>query len=135
MIIGIPFALLVVTVIFGRRAEASAYSQIEGQPGAAAAALNSARQGWFVTPGIAVTKGPDLVHRVLGGPGIVLVAEGPGLAGGGAAGGQRKRAGRFVRTSRIHELVLGDGDGQVPLRKLQRTAGEGLPARAASGRG
>ena len=44
-ILGLLLALLVVTVIFGRRAERAAYQQIEGQPGAAAAALNSLRRG------------------------------------------------------------------------------------------
>lgn len=121
VIIGIPFALLVVTFIFGRRAEASAYSQIEGQPGAAAAALNSLRQGWFVTPAVAVTKNQDLVHRVLGRPGIVLVAEAPASRAAALLANERKRTARFVPDIPIHELVLGDGDGQVPLRKLQRT--------------
>ena len=38
--------LVAATFIFGRRAERAAYAQIEGQPGAAAAALGSLRSGW-----------------------------------------------------------------------------------------
>ena len=51
-ILGLTLGLLAATVIFGRRAERAAYQQIEGQPGAAAAALNSLRRGWTVTPAV-----------------------------------------------------------------------------------
>ncbi len=119
-IIGLPFALLVVTFIFGRKAEASAYKQIEGQPGAAAAALQTLRQGWFVTPAVTVTKSQDIVHRVLGRPGVILVAEAPASRAANLLANERKRTARFVPDIPIHEIVMGDGEGQVPLRKLQR---------------
>ena len=48
-IVGFMLALLAATVIFGRRAEKAAFSQVDGQPGAAAAALNMLRKGWTVT--------------------------------------------------------------------------------------
>lgn len=121
LILGFPFALLAVTFIFGRKAETSAYSQIEGKPGAAAAALQTLKQGWFVTPAVAVTKNQDLVHRVLGRPGIVLVAEAPASRAPALLANERKRTARFVPDIPIHEITLGDGEGQVPLRKLQRT--------------
>ena len=38
-ILGLTVAALAVTVVFGRRAERSAYKQVEGQPGAALSAL------------------------------------------------------------------------------------------------
>ena len=38
---GILIGLLAALIVFGRRAQASAYKQIEGQPGAAAAALEA----------------------------------------------------------------------------------------------
>ena len=34
------------------------------------------RRGWDVKPAIAFTKNQDVVHRVVGRPGIVLVGEG-----------------------------------------------------------
>jgi hypothetical protein len=120
LIIGIPFALLAVTFVFGRRAEAAAYAQIEGKPGAAAAVLQSLRQGWFVTPAVAVTKNQDVVHRVLGRPGVVLVAEAPASRATNLLANEHKRTSRFVPDVPIHEIVVGDEEGQVPLRKLQR---------------
>jgi hypothetical protein len=119
IILGLPTALLVVTFVFGRRAEKAAYASIEGQPGAAASALNALRSGWFVTPAVAVTRNQDLVHRVLGRPGVILVSEGPASRAGTLLANERKRTARFVGETPIFEIQCGDGEGQVPLRKLQ----------------
>lgn len=116
--IGLILGLLAATVVFGRRAERAAYSQIEGQPGAAAAVLGSLRSGWFSTPGVAVTKNQDLVHRVIGRPGIVLVSEGPSSRVGSLLANERKKTMRWVPDIPVHEIQCGDGEGQVPLRKL-----------------
>ncbi len=72
LLLGILFAM----IVFGRRAQKAAYAQMEGQPGAAAAALRMLRRGWKTDPVIAFTKQQDIVHRVVGPPGIVLVGEG-----------------------------------------------------------
>jgi hypothetical protein len=121
IVIGIPFALLAVTFIFGRRAEKAAYAQVEGQVGAAASVLSALRKGWFVTPAVAVTKNQDMVHRVLGRPGVVLVSEAPPARAGNLLANEKKRTARFVGDTPIFEIQAGDGEGQVPLRKLQGT--------------
>ena len=71
---GVSVALLVTSFVFGKRAEGR-LAQIAGRAGAAAV-LNSLRSGWFTTPAVAVTKNEDLVHRVVGRPGVILVGEG-----------------------------------------------------------
>jgi len=79
-ILGVLFGLLASTIVFGRRAEKAAYSQVEGKPGAAAAVLNGIRRGWTVTPAVVASHNKDgsvnVVHRAVGRPGIVLIAEG-----------------------------------------------------------
>ena len=120
VIIGIPFAVLAVTYVFGRRAEKAAYAQVEGQPGAAASVLGALRSGWFVTPAVGFSKNQDFVHRVLGRPGVILVSEGPASRVGPLLANERKRHARFVGETPIYEIQAGDGEGQVPLRKLQR---------------
>ena len=76
----IPLAViaggLAALILFGRRAQGSAYRQVEGQPGAAAWVLEGMRGDWRVTSGVAGTAQMDAVHRVLGRPGVILVAEG-----------------------------------------------------------
>ncbi|MFN8146723.1 MAG: DUF4191 domain-containing protein [Candidatus Nanopelagicales bacterium] len=117
--IGIMFAILAVTFVFGRRAEKAAYAQVEGQPGAAASVLNALRSGWFTTPAVAVTKNQDFVHRVIGRPGVVLVSEAPPSRAAQLLANEKKRTARFVGETPIYEIQAGDGEGQVPLRKLQ----------------
>ena len=90
-LIGLMLALLAATIVFGRRAEKAAYSQVEGQPGAAAAALNMMRRGWTVTPGVAVSRSQDLVHRAVGRPGVVLIGEGSSRTGSPACSRRRRR--------------------------------------------
>jgi len=117
-ILGLLLALLVMTVIFGRRAERAAYQQIEGQPGAAAAALNSLRRGWTVTPAVAVSRQQDVVHRAVGRPGVVLVAEGSPQRLTALLAQERRKLARLVPDIPVTELQAGNAEGQVPLRKL-----------------
>lgn len=118
-ILGVPFALLLTLYLFGNRAEHAAYGSIAGQPGAAAAALNSLRKGWFTTPFVEVTKNQDAVHRVIGRPGIILVAEAPASRAKPLLATARARTARFAGEVPIHEVICGEGG--VQLTKLNRT--------------
>jgi hypothetical protein len=120
-IIAIPAATLATMFVFSRRVEKAAFSSVEGQPGAAAAILNSLRRGWTVTPAVAVTRNQDLVHRVTGRPGVILVAEGRPVGATNLLTAERKRTARVLGDAPVHEILVGDGDGQVPLKKLTRT--------------
>jgi hypothetical protein len=120
-IIGVMFAVLAATIVFGKRAEKAAFSQVEGQPGAAAAALNMLRRGWTVTPGVAVTRNQDIVHRAVGKPGVVLIAEGGGPSRlGNLLAQEKKKVARFVPDVPIYDVQAGNDEGQVPLRRLNK---------------
>ena len=119
-VLGIPVALLATTVIFGRRVERAAYKQIEGQTGAAASALQTLRRGWTVSPAIAVTKNADIVHRVVGRPGIVLVGEGQASRVKNLLSAERKKHERVAGGAPVTVLVAGDGDGEIGIRKLSK---------------
>lgn len=116
--IGVALGLLAAVVIFGRRAERSAYAQIEGQPGAAAAVLKSLKSGWFVTPALTMNKNQDVVHRVLGRPGVILVSEGPSTRVTQMLANERKKTTRYVPDINIIEIQSGNDEDQIPLRKL-----------------
>lgn len=119
-IIGILFSLMAATIVFGRRAATAAFAQVEGQLGAAAAVLQSMRGNWRVTPVVAVNpRGRDLVHRVVGRPGIVLVGEGAPQRVAQLISQERKKVTRVAADTPVYEVQAGDEDGQVPLRKLQ----------------
>lgn len=114
------FGSLAAMVVFGRRAQKAAYGQMEGQPGAAAAALRMLKRGWKTDPVIAFTKQQDVVHRVVGPPGIVLIGEGNPNRLRQLMAGERRKHERVVADAPIHEVVCGNGEGQVPLSKLVR---------------
>jgi hypothetical protein len=118
--IGIAIGLLAAVSIFGRRAQRSVYSKAEGQPGAAGWALDNMRGQWRITPGVAGTTHLDAVHRVIGRPGIILVAEGAPHRVKGLLAQEKKRTARVVGNTPIYDIVVGNDEGQVPLGKLQR---------------
>lgn len=109
---------LLAMIIFGRRAQRAAYSQMEGQPGAAAAALRMLKRGWRTDPVVAFNKQQDVVHRVVGPPGIVLVGEGNPNRLRQLMTAERRKHERVASEIPIHEVVCGNDEGQVPLPKL-----------------
>ena len=115
--LGFTTSLLVTVFYFGKIAENAAYSSISGQVGAAASVLNAIRGAWFVTPAVGVDKNQNMVHRVVGRPGIILVGEGsrPGVL----LAEQRKAHARFAQGVPIHELTVGEGN--LTISNLQKT--------------
>ena len=117
--VALPVAVLAAMFFFTRIASSAAYVSIEGQVGAGASVLMAIRKGWVTTPAVAVTKNQDMVHRSLGRAGIVLTGEGT-QAVRAMLQDERKKAERFAPGVPITEIYVGDGSGQVPLRKLQK---------------
>ena len=115
---GLMFGLLAMLIVFGRRAQKAAYNQMEGQPGAAAAALRMLRRGWKTDPTIGFTRQQDMVHRVVGPPGIVLIGEGNPNRLRQLMTSEHKKHERVASEVPIHEVLCGNGEGQVPLPKL-----------------
>ncbi len=118
--LGAVSGLLAAVIVFGRRVEKAAYAQVEGRPGAAAAALQMLRRGWDVKPAVAFTKNQDVVHRVVGRPGIVLVGEGNPNRVRNLLAVERRKHARLAQEAPIHEIVAGDDEGAVAVPKLVR---------------
>ncbi|MEU7891650.1 DUF4191 domain-containing protein [Nonomuraea sp. NPDC049152] len=120
IVLGIMLAFTVGLVVFGQLAQRAQYRMLDGQTGAAAAVLQGMRGNWEVTPAIAANRDQDLVHLVVGFPGIVLVSEGPGNRVQKMLVGEKKRLQRVVMDVPVYDVQCGDGEGQIPLGKLQR---------------
>ncbi len=118
--LGVLLGLLVAMIIFGRFAQSAQYSAIEGQPGAAAAVLQTMRGNWTVTPAIAANRNMDVVHRAVGRPGVVLVGEGSPTRLPSLLAAEKKRVSRVAYDIPIYDVQVGDGEGQIPIRRLQR---------------
>lgn len=112
--------LLALIIVFGRRAQAAAYRQMEGSVGGGARALSMLRRGWRTDQMVAFNKQQDMVHRVVGPPGVVLVGEGNPNRLKQLLANEERRHARVASDVPIHKVVVGDGEGQVPVRKLVR---------------
>ena len=117
---GVLLACLGALVVFGRRASAAQFAAIEGTPGAAAAVLQTMRGPWRVTPAVAFTRKQDLVHRVVGRPGVIMVGEGSPARTTSLLKQEQRKVARVVGEVPVHTVLVGDGEGQVPLPSLQR---------------
>lgn len=120
VVTGILVGVLATLIVFGRRAQRSMYTQLEGQPGAGGAALSMLRRGWETSEVIAFNRNQDIVHRAVGRPGIVLIGEGNQARLRQLMAAERKKHERVSSGTPIHEVVVGRGEGEVPLPKLVR---------------
>ncbi len=119
VLFGLLVGLLAVLIVFGRRAEKAAYAQVEGQTGAAAGALQMLKRGWDVKPAVAFTKNQDIVHRVVGRPGIILVGEGNPTRVKNLLAAEKKKHSRIGGdTVPVTDIVVGNAPGEVKLTKL-----------------
>jgi hypothetical protein len=118
--LGVLIGLSAAMIVFGRFAQSAQYSAIAGQPGAAAAILQSMRGNWTVTPAISANRNMDVVHRSVGRPGVILVGEGSPTRLPSMLAAEKKRIARVAYDVPIYDIQVGDEAGQVPIRKLQR---------------
>lgn len=118
--LGIVLGVLVAFIIFGRRAQRSAYTKLDGQAGAAAGVLDRLRGKWRVTPGVAGNKHLDAVHLVIGRPGVILVGEGSPVRVKPLLAQVKKQTARSVGDVPIYGFIVGNGEDEVPLSKLER---------------
>lgn len=118
---GIFLGVMTSMLLFGRYGQSAQYSAIAGQPGAAAAVVQSMRGNWTVTPAIAGNRNMDIVHRVVGRPGVVLIGEGSKVGLASLLSAEKKRIARIKYAVPITEIQIGDEAGQTSIKNLQRT--------------
>jgi hypothetical protein len=107
-------------IIFGRRAQKAAFTQVEGQPGAAAWVIQGMRGDWRKELTVAANAQLDTVHRLIGKPGIVLIGEGAPHRVRTLIAQEKKRTARIAGETPIYDIIAGDEEGQVPLKKLSQ---------------
>lgn len=117
--LSLPLAFLAGFFLFTRFANTAAFASIEGQVGAGASVLMSIRRGFVTTPAVNVNRDQDMVHRVSSKAGIILVGEG-GYGVKSLMQDERRKMERFLSGVPVSEVVVGDNQGQVSIRKLQK---------------
>ncbi len=119
--LGVLLGAMTGMLLFGRYGQSAQYKAIEGQPGAAAAIVQSMRGNWTVTPAVAGNRNMDMVHRVVGRPGVILIGEGSPAGLASLMLAEKRKISRIKYAVPITELQVGDEKGQTALRDLQRT--------------
>lgn len=118
IILGVLTGFTAGMFVFGRLAQRAQYRMLGEQPGGGAAILDGMRGNWSVTPSVAGNRSMDVVHRAVGRPGVILVGEGSPRGVGQLLGSEKKRIARVAAEVPIYDFHIGDGEGQVPLKKL-----------------
>ncbi|HEU5418953.1 MAG TPA: DUF4191 domain-containing protein [Streptosporangiaceae bacterium] len=118
--LGVLLGVMTAMILFGRFAQSAQYASIAGQPGAAAAILQSLRGNWTVTPAVSANRNMDVVHRAVGRPGVVLVGEGSPSRLGSLLAAEKKRVSRVAYEVPIYDVQVGDEAGQLGIRQLQK---------------
>lgn len=119
VILGLAVAPVAALSVLGRRSQSAQMEAIEGEPGAAYAVLQSMRGTWRITPAVSVTRKQDLVHLVIGKPGVVLVGEGSKARVQSMLQKERKQISRVVGDTPVHTVNVGTASGQVALKDLR----------------
>jgi hypothetical protein len=130
LVIGIILALLLgllATVItLNRRVQRAQYKQADGQPGAAYSVMDADRRlkrNWQLTPTVQFNRQQDMVHRLIGRGGVVLIAEGDPNRVKQLIATERRSISRFLGPDvQVDEMIVGADQeaGQTPLPKLAR---------------
>ncbi|MBA3489372.1 MAG: DUF4191 domain-containing protein [Longispora sp.] len=121
LIPGLLLALLGVMIVLNLRSNTAIMSSMENQPGAAAQVLTMMRGDWRVEPAVQLTTQNDFVHRVLGRPGVILIAEGAPGRLKGLLGQEKKKLARVVGDTPVYDFIVGNDEGEIPLTKLRAT--------------
>ncbi|GGJ84670.1 hypothetical protein GCM10010123_12880 [Pilimelia anulata] len=119
--IGLLVTVLAVLVVLNLRAGTAMLSAAEGQPGAAASVIDTMRGDWRVKPAVSSTTQFDMVHLVIGRPGVILLGEGDAARVRSLISQEKKRLGKVVGSAPIYDYLVGRGEGELPLRKLRLT--------------
>ncbi|ONH61413.1 hypothetical protein CcI49_06415 [Frankia sp. CcI49] len=119
--IAILLGIVVALNVFSRRVQKTAYAEMEGKPGAAAGVVERMRGDWRLTPAVGVNRHQDVVHRVVCRAGVVLIAEGRGRGPRELLAAEKRRIRKIVGEAPMVDYIVGNGEGEIPLPKLQST--------------
>lgn len=119
LIAGLAIGPVAALSVLGRRSQSAQLEAIEGEPGAAYAVLQNMRGTWRITPAVSVTRKQDLVHLVIGKPGVILVGEGSEARVRSMLQKEEKQLSRVAGDVPVHTVNVGTASGQVALKDLR----------------
>ena len=119
--VGVLIALLALLIVLNLRSNRAMMNAAEGQPGAAASILENMRGDWRVSPAVSSTTQFDMVHLVIGRPGVILLGEGNAQRVRGLIGQEKRRLSKVIGTAPLYDYLIGTGEDELSIRKLRST--------------
>jgi Domain of unknown function (DUF4191) len=119
--VGVLVALLALLIVLNLRSNRAMMNAAEGQPGAAASILENMRGDWRVSPAVSSTTQFDMVHLVIGRPGVILLGEGNAQRVRGLIGQEKRRLAKVIGTAPLYDYLIGNGEDELSIRKMRST--------------
>ena len=121
LVVGVMGSFTAMLAILNFLARRALFAQVEETTGAVKVALSQIQRGWIIPEQpVAYTREQDLVWRIVGRPGVVLISEGPSSRVRGLMQAEAKRVNKVMRNVPVHQIQVGRDQGQIALRDLQR---------------
>jgi hypothetical protein len=120
-VVGVMTALLAVMIVLNLRSNKAMLAEAAVQPGASASIVETMRGDWRVKPAVAATTQFDMVHLVIGRPGVILLGEGNPQRVRQLINQERKRLAKVIGNADLRDYIIGEEEGQLPLGKLRNT--------------
>ncbi|MEV6599312.1 DUF4191 domain-containing protein [Actinoplanes sp. NPDC051346] len=119
--IGIMVTLLAALIVLNLRSNTAMMNAAEGQPGAAASIMENMRGDWRVRPAASSTTQFDMIHIVIGRPGVILLGEGQPQRVRSLLGQEKRRLSKVIGSAPMYDYVIGSQEGELSIRKLRTT--------------
>lgn len=101
------------------------YKQVDGKVGSVYAVISQIRRGWDIDDEpVAINKNQDLVWRIVGRPGVVLISEGPSSRVLPMLQNEKRKTLRAISNVPVIFIQVGHDQGQTPLTKLNAKLGK-----------
>ena len=121
LITGVMMALVAALYVLTWRVKKANFKRYEGQAGSAEVAFQLLnKRKWTYEIGIAATRQLDVVHRVMGAPGVVLVGEGNPSRTRALLATETKKHEQVAYGVPVTNVLIGKDQGQVSLENLQK---------------
>jgi hypothetical protein len=123
-ILTILSTFLVFSLVLSRRAEKAAYASWEGQAGATGAVIQTLlRRNWRGSeqPIAGNPRAMDLLYRIVGSPGIVLIGEGRQAGTQVLVDAERKKLQKIAPGVPVHAIYVTESERAVKLPELRKT--------------
>lgn len=119
--VALMVGLMIATVIMNQRATKAIYARHDGQQGSSELALRMLPEKKFTYElAVAANRNLDMVHRVVGLCGIVLVGEGRSSGVRALLTQERRKHEQIVFGVPVTTIVMGKGTNEVPLDELSK---------------